>query len=603
MIGKILGNRYQVVEKIGDGGTAFVYKGMDSLLNRHVTVKVLRPEYVSDQDFVRRFRREAQAAASLSHPNIVSIYDVGFEDGIHYIIMEYIQGQSLKEVIGDLGQLPVRMAMDYATQIAHALGNAHKHGIIHRDIKPHNILITEDGRVKVTDFGIAQAVTASTVTYNGAILGSVHYFSPEQARGGQTEEKSDIYSLGIVLFEMLTGIVPYTGDSPVSVALMHLQEPIPIPREINPDIPVAVEKMIIKAVEKDPANRYHSAREMADELSNWLMGRQTKAAKIRQTPVVDEPDVIPKRTRKKDVARRRLAIILGIVILLAALVAGAFALRSVFVVPEVDVPDVEGESWDRATEILGEANLTYRLASQINSDTVPPGHVISQEPAAGRRVKVEREIELTLSLGADLVAVEDVVGKMVREATLILRQQNFEVETMERHSEEPAGTVIQQDPGRGHRISAGSTVTIVVSLGARPISLRDLTGISLDDAQTWLELFGLELRVDERHNDQHPPGFVIDQFPAPGEQVQAGDKIILTVSKGPDQPALQQHEIRIDTSEIPRGQTFTVVVRDAFGERPEEYISDGQPVVEFGWGSGEVEVRWLDQVRVKTFPQ
>jgi len=205
MIGKILGNRYEVGERIGDGGTAFVYKAQDTLLNRNVTIKVLRPEYVSDKDFVRRFRREAQAAASLSHPNIVSIYDVGCEDSIHYIIMEYIQGRSLKELVEESGRLTVKMAVDYTCQIANALSHAHRHGIVHRDVKPHNILITEDGRVKVTDFGIAQAVTMATVTYSGAILGSVHYFSPEQAKGAQTGEKSDIYSLGVVLYEMLTG--------------------------------------------------------------------------------------------------------------------------------------------------------------------------------------------------------------------------------------------------------------------------------------------------------------------------------------------------------------------------------------------------------------
>ena len=252
MIGKILGNRYRIVEKIGDGGTAFVFKGLDTILNRHVTVKVLRPEYAGDQDFVRRFRREAQAAAGLSHPNIVSVYDVGHENGVHYIVMEYVQGRSLKALIEEMGRLNIYQAAEYAANIALALSHAHKHGIIHRDVKPHNILISDDGRVKVTDFGIAQAVTASTLTYSGEILGSVHYFSPEQARGGATDEKSDIYSLGIVLYEMLTGRIPYSGESPVSVAVKHLQEPFPDPEEVNPQIPRALCQIVRKAVEKDP---------------------------------------------------------------------------------------------------------------------------------------------------------------------------------------------------------------------------------------------------------------------------------------------------------------------------------------------------------------
>ncbi|MDW7651908.1 MAG: Stk1 family PASTA domain-containing Ser/Thr kinase [Bacillota bacterium] len=607
MIGKILGNRYQVVEKIGDGGTAFVFKGMDSLLNRHVTVKVLRPEYVSDQDFVRRFRREAQAAASLSHPNIVSIYDVGYEDGIHYIVMEYIQGQSLKEIIEDLGHLPARMAVDYACQIAHALGNAHKHGIIHRDIKPHNVLITEDGRVKVTDFGIAQAVTASTVTYNGAILGSVHYFSPEQARGAQTEEKSDIYSLGIVLFEMLTGKVPYSGDSPVSVALMHLQEPIPKPRDMNPDIPPAVERIILRAVEKDPQNRYGSAREIAEELSDWLMGRETKN---RNTAVGgtdagdDRSPESTKRAKKKISPRKRWAIIAGVLLFIALLVTASVALRNYFVVPEVDVPAVEGESLSRAADMLDEAGLEYRIVEQTASNSVASGHVIRQTPSAGRRVKVNREIELVLSTGPDLVQVEDVVGKMKREAELILDSQGFVVELVERHDEAPSGTVIQQDPGRGHRISRGSTVTIVVSLGGRPVPMRDLRGIPVEDAKNWLELYGLELRgIKEEHSDRYVAGLVMEQFPEPDEEVRPGDYVDLTVSQGPDPSTLPQHEIRISTDEIPEGETVTVVVRDAYGERTETFENDGEPIVTYGWGSGEVEVRWQDQVKTRTFPE
>lgn len=535
MIGKILGKRYQVVEKIGDGGTAFVFKGMDNLLNRHVTVKVLRPEYVSDQDFVRRFRREAQAAASLSHPNIVSIYDVGEEDGIRYIVMEYIQGQSLKELIDDLGRLPIRMAVDYACQIAHALSKAHKHGIIHRDIKPHNILIGEDGRLKVTDFGIAQAVTASTVTYSDAFMGSVHYFSPEQASGGQTDEKSDIYSLGIVLYEMLTGKVPYSGDSPVSVALKHIQEPFPKPREINSQIPVPVERIIRKAVEKSPENRYVSAREMSGELSNFLNGRENVAAdevlvqNARQTEKVK----LAEKSRLKPIHR---AALVAAALIIALLVFGVLMLRAYWVVPDVEVPAVEGELLSQAASILTEAGLAHRVADQVASDLVPSGQVISQSPAAGRVVKKGREIELVLSTGPDLVEVEDVVGKMVREASLLLEGQGFVVEVLERHSDEPSGTVIASNPGKGHRISRGSTVTLNVSIGGRPFPVRNLRGLNLEDAKKWLELFGLQLGfVDEEDSDIYAAGQVMDQLPAAGELVQAGTTIDLTVSKGPGQ--------------------------------------------------------------------
>lgn len=602
MIGKILGNRYQVVEKIGDGGTAFVYKGMDNLLNRHVTVKVLRPEYVSDQDFVRRFRREAQAAASLSHPNIVSIYDVGVEEGIHYIVMEYIHGQSLKELIEELGHLPVRMAVDYACQIAHALGKAHKHGIVHRDVKPHNILIGEDGRVKVTDFGIAQAVTASTVTYNGAILGSVHYFSPEQARGGQTEERSDLYSLGVVLFEMVTGQVPYSGDSPVSVALKHIQEPFPKPREINPDIPQTIERIIRKAVEKDPDNRYHTARDLSEELSAFLAGRESRP-EDESVPSSAKPSKKQASASNKKLKPLHWAAIAAAALMVLMLILGAARLRDYWIVPDVDVPLVEGELLARAADMLTEAGLEYRVAEQLPSDTVPSGHVITQTPAAGRTVKRGREIELTLSTGPDLVEVEDVVGRMVREATLILRNQGFEVDAAERHSEEPPGTVISQDPGRGHRISKGSTVTLHVSLGGRPFPISDLRGMKLEDARNWLELFGLELRqVREQNSETVAAGLVIAQFPEPDVLVQAGDFVDLTVSKGPDQATLQRHEIVIDARGIPVGEEITVVIRDAYGPRTETYQSEGEPFTVFGWGSGDVEVRWQDNVETRRFP-
>ncbi|MCW3490893.1 Stk1 family PASTA domain-containing Ser/Thr kinase [Dethiobacter alkaliphilus] len=605
MIGKILGNRYQVVEKIGDGGTAFVYKGMDNLLNRHVTVKVLRPEYVSDQDFVRRFRREAQAAAGLSHPNIVSIYDVGFEEGIHYIVMEYIEGQSLKELINDMGELPVRMAVEYAAQIGHALEKAHKHGIVHRDVKPHNILISEDGRVKVTDFGIAQAVTASTMTYNGAILGSVHYFSPEQASGGLTGEKSDIYSLGVVLYEMLTGQVPFSGESPVSIAVKHLQEPFPRPREVNPEMPEKVERIIRKAVEKDPENRFRSAKEMSAELSNWLAGREGSQAIIPAND--DEVDQTRRESRPKTKKKLKpihwVAIIAG-VLLLAGLIFGIAFLRNYLIVPDVTVPDVEGEPLTRAQQMLREAGLNYRVTEEGEpSITVPAGHVLSQDPEPNRTVKQDREIILTLSSGPDLVEVDNVVGRMRREATLQLEASGFEVEVEERYSDEPPGRVISQDPSGGHRITRGSTVTIEVSIGGRPFELRDLRGLTLDDARNWLNLYDLEIgHVREEHNDDYAAGVVMGQHPDPGEEVQSGDRVDLTVSKGPDQVELEQHEIRINTDDIPLEEEVTVIIRDAYGERTEEYINDGEPIETFGWGSGEVEVRWQDNVETKSFP-
>jgi serine/threonine-protein kinase len=602
MIGKILGNRYQVAEKIGDGGTAFVYKGLDNLLNRNVTIKVLRPEYVNDQDFVRRFRREAQAAASLSHPNIVSIYDVGYEDGIHYIVMEFIKGLSLKEQISEMGYLPVKMAVDYACQIAHALEHAHRHGIIHRDVKPHNILITDDGRVKVTDFGIAQAVTAATVTYNGAILGSVHYFSPEQASGGHTGEKSDLYSLGVVLYEMLTGRVPYNGDSPVSIAVKHIQEPFPDPMEVNEDIPVSVQQIISRAVEKDPDKRYLSAREMSEALSQWLSGVEPKNGYKKPAAHRDRR---PGRKMEAGATKhgKRWTILLVILLVATAITIGVWQLRSFFIVPELEVPDVEGRSISDAAQLLDEAELKYRIADQMPDDQVPSGHVLRQTPSPGKRVKKNRIIDLVLSTGPVLVEVEDVVGKTELEATIILRGQDFDVDVNQAFSDEVPGTVIRQDPGKGFKYAKGSTVTLTVSKGGQPFQMLDLHALSLSDAKNWISLFGLKLRyVSEENSEELAAGFVISQSPAAGEMVQPGDLVDLVVSKGSDQQELQQREIRVNTSQIPAGELVMLTIIDAAGTRTEEYVSDGEVIVTMGWGNGVVEVRWLDRMESKTFP-
>ena len=269
--GKLLGNRYEIIEKIGNGGMATVYKATDKVLKRNVAVKILRDEFTTDEEFIKRFEVEAQSAARLTHPNIVSIYDVGVEDNLHYIVMELIQGKTLKEIIlEERGPLPWKWSVNVAKQIASALETAHRNNIIHRDIKPHNIIITEDGIAKVTDFGIAKAVSNSTITAFGTTIGSVHYFSPEHARGGYTDAKSDLYSLGVVLYEMVTGKLPFDADTPVSVALKHMQEKPKEPIEVNPNVPKAVNKIIMKALQKDPNLRYQSATDMLVDLNKAL---------------------------------------------------------------------------------------------------------------------------------------------------------------------------------------------------------------------------------------------------------------------------------------------------------------------------------------------
>lgn len=308
LVGKVIGNRYEMLEKIGEGGMATVYKARCNILKRYVAVKVLREEFTTDEEFIRRFNTEAQAAASLTHPNIVSIFDVGHEDNVYYIVMELVQGKTLKEIINEDGVLPWKWSVNIAIQVASALETAHKNNIVHRDIKPHNIIITEDGIAKVTDFGIAKAVSNSTITAFGTTIGSVHYFSPEHARGGYTDAKSDIYSLGVVMYEMLTGRVPFDADTPVSIALKHMQEKPVEPMKLNPSIPFAINKIIMKAMEKEPSLRYQNATEMLKDLSMALKDPEggfvkSNAEKLQYTqrvPVLgEEPQVEVKKDGKK----------------------------------------------------------------------------------------------------------------------------------------------------------------------------------------------------------------------------------------------------------------------------------------------------------------
>ncbi|MCR3923423.1 MAG: PASTA domain-containing protein, partial [Firmicutes bacterium] len=399
------------------------------------------------------------------------------------------------------------------------------------------------------------------------------------------------------------GQVPYVGESPVSIAVKHMQEPFPNALDFNPDIPDAVNRIIRKAVEKVPDNRFHSAKEMADELTNWLQGRESRISIMDPAPISGGNGVATTKKTKKQLKRGHIIAIVAGILMLALFIFGVFRLLKVFNVPDVDVPQVEGERWQEAATILEEAGLQYHLVDQIASDTVPAGHVIRQDPAAGKTVKKNREIELTVSTGPELVTVDSVVGKMRREAEIILKGSDFDVEVLEIHSEELPGVVISQDPGGGYRILKGSTVTLRVSKGGQPFKLRDLVGYPLEDAENWLKLYDLiPRRADEKYNDDFGAGLIYDQFPEANELVQAGDYVDLYVSKGPEEPELEEHKITIKTNDIPEGETITVIIRDEAEERTETYISTGEPIITTGWGSGTVEVSWGDQTDTKTFP-
>ncbi|MGI6097651.1 MAG: Stk1 family PASTA domain-containing Ser/Thr kinase [Dethiobacteria bacterium] len=552
LIGKLLDGRYKVLAKIGQGGMAKVYKGLDTLLNRYVSIKVLREQLTEDQEFVRRFRREAQAAASLSHPHIVNIYDVGQESDIYYIVMEYIDGQTLKSYLSERGRLPVSEAVEITRQICEALVHAHQHNVIHRDIKPPNILITRNGCVKVTDFGIARAASSATVTYGNSILGTVHYFSPEQARGSHVGEQSDIYSLGIVLYEMLTGRVPFSGESPISIALKHLQDDIISPSQIV-DLPEPVERIVMKAVQKSPEERYSNAKELLEDLVSWQnegvvravvnsSGSSDEIPTMEMRPVRGGKEKI-KRKKGKPAWNKIVILVLIFIVFIGLLTAAVHAFRDFMDVPEVEVPLVEGKSLKEAEIALAEAELEYEIVSEVYDEQVPAGHVVSQNPEGGKTVRQGRVVELTLSIGPELIPVPDLVNRPRLEASLILEDAGFEYVFHEEYSDTvPAGFVIRQDPGKDFKLIKGETIEVFISKGSEPFRINNFVGKNLDDVREWLKLYNLEVRyIDREYSQEYPEGVVIDQYPQPNEMVQAGDPVDLTVSDGPD-PALIEEE-------------------------------------------------------------
>ncbi len=603
MIGKILGERYRLQEKIGEGGMALVYKGTDTLLGRTVAVKILRENLTGDKELVRSFRREALSAANLSHPNIVNVYDVGQENNLYYIVMEYIDGQTLKDLILEKGTLPPSQVVSIAIQICEALEEAHKHNTVHRDIKPHNILITPAGRIKVADFGIARGVTNTTITYTSTIIGSVHYLSPEQASGKPAEERSDIYSLGIVLYEMLTGTVPFSGENPVAVALKHIQENVPFPAEINTEVSLELEEIIMQAVEKNPTDRYRTAKELKEDLktleehlkvnfsySNKYNGRANNAQRTKNNS----------SRQKKDRRRVRLVIALVSIVVLSGLFFVIYTMfSSFFLTPEVAVPELEGLPLQQAVDSLQEVGLGFEVVGQVSSPDVPTGYVVSQKPLAGRMVQKVREIELVLSTGPAFIQVPGVLGKLEMEARISLQAAGFEVGKEEIFCDEvDAGRVISQLPGEGSRLIKGEIVTIMVSKGAEPLELADLHGLSLQEAETWLANSGLVLRHIRELTNRAPANQVINQFPDPGEILKKGDPVDLTVSIGPDLSRVQKYRITVNIppERVPLGEKIEINITDIRGEQRETVEYWGNPITVEGYERGQVTVIYNEEI-------
>ena len=558
--GRLLGNRYQIIEKIGNGGMATVYKAKCLVLNRYVAVKILREEFTTDEEFIKRFNTEAQAAASLTHPNIVSVFDVGHEGNLYYIVMELIQGKTLKEIIISDGALSWKWSINVAMQIASALETAHRNNIIHRDIKPHNIIITEEGIAKVTDFGIAKAVSNSTITAFGTTIGSVHYFSPEHARGGYTDAKSDLYSLGIVMYEMLTGKVPFDADTPVSVALMHMQDKAIEPIKINPSIPVAVNKIIIKAMEKDPNMRYQNATEMLKDLSMALkhpdgdfvsmntiqhdfptQTMQTVYDKSIQDRIKEKDENIRRNKKKENKfvsfvkQHKALSIILGIILLFMLSLGGTYIALTAGKVADVQIPDVVGKTSDEAKSIIEENNLKFEIKSEEYDEEIEAGKIISQDPAfkPNYSIKEKSTISVVVSKGQKIVTVPKVTGKEIQEAEDELTELGLKVEIQEEESKKvEEGYVIKQDLAANTEVNAGSTIILTVSKGVEMVVVPNLIGKTQAEAQAEIENAGLTLNsVVNNEDTTKTDGVVLKQNLDIGSSVEKGTGITITVNK------------------------------------------------------------------------
>lgn len=512
---------------------AQVYKAQCTLLDRTVAVKVLRPQYASDEEFVARFLREAQAAARLSHPNVVNVYDVGKEGDTHYIVMEYVPGQTLKQVISKHAPLAVGQAVNIAEQILLALKHAHERGIIHRDVKPHNMLITSDGRVKVTDFGIARAASASGLTETGIVLGSVHYFSPEQAKGQTVGIQSDLYSLGIILYEMLTGRLPFEGDSPISIALKQIQEEAAPPHKYNDALPGWLEGVILKAMHKDPQERYSSAEEMLLDLRRWqAVGGATTV--LGTTTAYRLPEKKPSPAKKK-----WLWWLVGSFVAITTLAVLAFFIPDLLPqVPEVLVPDLTGRTLEEAEQILGEYKLKVAVRGEVYSQDVPVNHVVSQEPATNRKIKINRTVWVTLSKGPEYLTVPDIVGQSLENTQRFLQQAGLKLGSVQEQfsSEVAAGIVLSQNPPSRTRLARGSTVDVIVSKGEEPqpqtITVPAFVGKQQREVISELSSLGLKLGSLKERPAQVAPGEVIEQSPLPGATVPFGSAINLVVSSG-----------------------------------------------------------------------
>ncbi|NLL51454.1 MAG: Stk1 family PASTA domain-containing Ser/Thr kinase [Peptococcaceae bacterium] len=560
---KMYGGRYEIEDRIGAGGMAIVYRAKDTLLNRTVAIKVLREQLASDEGFIRRFRREAQAAASLSHQNIVSIFDVGKDGQEDYIVMEYVLGSTLKDIIRQEAPMSPQKALMIVRQIAEALAHAHANHIIHRDIKPQNILITLDGRVKVTDFGIARAVSSATLTHTGDIVGSVHYLSPEQAKGSQISEQSDIYSLGIILYEMITGKVPYDGDTPITIALKHIQEDVELPSKIGMEVPPEIDTLIMKALAKSVDDRYKSALEFLADLDRIQTG-QTIIWEKKLTE--DQPDALRTQVHKglrqqlrsaenqnledtwhkRKVWKKRLPkpVVISLAVIVVCSII-ALGIGKYFFVPNTTVPDLMGMTITEAEKELEKNNLVLGENPQSDfSEDYEEGLIIDQDYKPYSTVKAGRVISVVVSKGPERLEFPDVTSNNPTEENAIsmikaagFPEKNITIEYRANTIIEK-GHVIGQNPGPKSIWPTSSPIKLYVSSGQELTMgvMPDVSDYSSSQAKETLEAYGLVVAAKPEPSDEYPIDIVITTVPKAGQPVKQGSEVIIVVSQGPGPP-------------------------------------------------------------------
>lgn len=557
MNGTLIGNRYEIIETVGKGGMAIVYKAKCLMLNRYVAIKVLRPEFREDKDFINRFKIEAQSAGSLSHPNIVSIYDVGQDGDLDYIVMEYVEGVTLKQYIDAKGIIPWREAVDYAAQICAGLEHAHKKGIIHKDIKPHNVIITREGTLKITDFGIAKVMSSSTITTGNTTMGSVHYFSPEQARGGYMDYKTDIYSLGVVLYEMVTGRLPFEGDTAIAIAMQHIEKEPILPCELNPDIPKSLENVIRRAMSKEQSLRYDSVTQMMVDLKKVYTGNtvEYKESVSGDTIIPPragghyQPEVMPeelmgKKSKKKKSAVNRKKDVMGIVagsVTGLALVVILFLIGYHFVgkgsVAEIELPDFKNMTVAEAQDLVVNTKLKIEVEKEEKSDTVEPGDIISQSPEAGKMVKENSTVKVVVSEGDENTEfpMPNLVNRKQSDAEQLLAQNDLRYSIVGEPSDTiPEDYVVRQTPTAGTYIDNATSVTVYVSTGKedKTAKVPNMLGLSESAAKAELLDAGLTWGQIVEADSTKAKGTVISQSIRAGVEVKEKTSIDLKISSG-----------------------------------------------------------------------